>query len=139
MQAYPLFKEEGLGANPLRIADIFNTLESYKEGSLQDLNKLHRYFKGSIEERRGNYSYTNKQFLERSFHWLVNIITFEGNLMPGKTPPSPEARESDSKALSGGNSRGRSFQHGRRVWVLTRRRTGDATGTNPVYPLALSI
>ena len=59
-QAYHIFKEEGPGDNPLRIADVFNFLESYIEASLQAPNKLHLYFKGLIEGKRGNHPYTNK-------------------------------------------------------------------------------
>ncbi len=89
-QAYRIFEEEGARENPIQIANTIVALESYKVASKHDPNQPHRHFKGSIEGKRGNHLYTNKQFLERIFHWLVNTITFEGNLMPGKTLLSPE-------------------------------------------------
>ena len=86
-QAYRIFEEEGLADNPIRIAHTMATLEMYKEASLQDPDELH-HFKGPVEGKKGNHPYTNQQFLDRSFHWLTGTITFEGNLMPGETPPS---------------------------------------------------
>ena len=91
-QAYRIFEEEGLGDNPLIIANVFNTLEDYKEASLQDPNEPHWYFKVPIEGKRGNHPYTNKQFLERSFHWLMNTITWEDNLKADENLPVKSKR-----------------------------------------------
>ena len=122
-QAYRIFEEEeGAGNNPLIIADSFNTLEDYKEASLQDPDDLH-HFKGPIEGKKGNHPYTNQQFLDRCFHWLVNPITWEDYLKPGKTPPS----RADNKMLDRRNSRGGLFKHGRRIRLLAGHQAKDAT------------
>lgn len=59
-QAYRIVEEEGAGNNPLIIADSFNTLEDYKVASQHDPDKLHQYFQGPIEEKKGNHPYTNQ-------------------------------------------------------------------------------
>ena len=98
-QAYRIFEEEGLADNPIRIAHTMATLEMYKEASLQDPDKLH-HFKGPVEGKKGNHPYTNHQFLDRCFHWLTGTITYEGNLMPGETPPNLDQARRISKRLA---------------------------------------
>ena len=98
-QAYRIFEEEGLADNPIRIAHTMATLEMYKEASLQDPDELH-HFKGPVEGKKGNHPYTNQQFLDRCFHWLTGTITYEGNLMPGETPPNLDQARRISKRLA---------------------------------------
>ena len=97
-QAYRIFEEEGAGNNPVQIAHTMASLEMYKEASLQDPDELHR-FKGPVEGKKGNHPYTNQQFLDRSFHWVVNSITYEYNFLPGETPTSREQAERIAKRL----------------------------------------
>ena len=97
-QAYRIFEEEGAGDNPVQIADTMVALEMYKEASLQDSDELH-HFKGPVEGKKGNHPYTNQQFLDRSFHWVVNSITYEYNFLPGETPTSREQAERIAKRL----------------------------------------
>lgn len=99
-QAYRIFEEEGLADNPIRIAHTMATLEMYKEASLQYPDELHQYFEGPMEGKKGNHPYTNQQFLDRSFHWLTGTITFEGNLMPGETPPKLDQARLIAKRLA---------------------------------------
>ena len=98
-QAYRIFKEEGAGDNPVQIADTMASLEMYKEASKQDPEELHQYFAGPMEGKKGNHPYTNQQFLDRSFHWVVNTIADEYNFLPGETPTSREQAERIAKRL----------------------------------------
>ena len=52
-----------------------------------------------MEGKKGNHPYTNQQFLDRSFHWIVNTITYEYNFLPGETPTSREQAEQIAKRL----------------------------------------
>ena len=98
-QAYRIFEEEGAGDNPVQIADTMASLEMYKEASKHDPEELHQYFKGPMEGKKGNHPYTNQQFLDRSFHWIVNTITDEYNFLSGETPTSREQAERIAKGL----------------------------------------
>ena len=98
-QAYRIFEEEGAGDNPVQIADTMASLEMYKEASKHNPEELHQYFEGPLEGKEGNHPYTNQQFLDRSFHWIVNTITDEDNFLPGETPTSREQAERIAKRL----------------------------------------
>ncbi len=98
-QAYRIFEEEGAGDNPVQIADTMASLEMYKEASKHDPEELHQYFAGPMEGKKGNHPYTNQQFLDRGFHWIVNTITDEYNFLPGETPTSREQAERIAKRL----------------------------------------
>ena len=98
-QAYRIFEEEGAGDNPIQIADTMASLEMYKEASKHDPEELHQYFAGPMEGKEGNHPYTNQQFLDRSFHWIVNTIADEYNFLPGETPTSREQAERIAKRL----------------------------------------
>ena len=98
-QAYRIFKEESAGDNPIQIADTMVALEMYKEASKHNPEELHQHFKGPVEGKEGNHPYTNQQFLDRSFHWIVNSITYEYNFLPGETPTSREQAERIAKRL----------------------------------------
>ena len=98
-QAYRIFEEEGAGDNPVQIADTISSLEMYKEASKHDPKELHQYFEGPMEGKKGNHAYTNQQFLDRSFHWIVNTITDEYNFLPSETPTSREQAERIAKRL----------------------------------------
>ena len=98
-QAYRIFKEEGAGDNPVQIADTMASLEMYKEASKHDPEELHQYFAGPMEGKEGNHPYTNQQFLDRGFHWIVNTIADEYNFLPGETPTSREQAERIAKRL----------------------------------------
>ena len=98
-QAYRIFEEEGAGDNPIQIADTMVALEMYKEASKHNPEELHQHFKGPVEGKEGNHPYTNQQFLDRSFHWIVNSITYEYNFLPGETPTSREQAERIAKRL----------------------------------------
>ena len=98
-QAYRIFEEEGAGDNPVQIADTMASLEMYKEASKHDPKELHQYFAGPMEGKKGNHPYTNQQFLDRSFHWIVNTITDEYNFLTGETPTSQEQAERIAKRL----------------------------------------
>ena len=111
-QAYRIFEEEGAGDNPVQIADTMASLEMHKEASKHDLEELHQYFEGPMEGKKGNHPYTNQQFLDRSFHWIVNTITYEYNFLPGETLTS----RADSQTLSGRNSSRRVHWSNLFVW-----------------------
>ena len=98
-QAYRIFEEEGAGDNPVQIADTMASLEMYKEASKHDPEELHQYFSGPMEGKKGNHPYTNQQFLDRGFHWIVNTIADEYNFLPGETPTSREQAERIAKRL----------------------------------------
>ena len=98
-QAYRIFEEEGAGDNPVQIADTMASLEMYKEASKHDPEELHQYFEGPMEGKEGNHPYTNQQFLDRAFHWIVNTIADEYNFLPGETPTSREQAERIAKRL----------------------------------------
>lgn len=98
-QADRIFEEEGDGDNPVQIAHTMASLEMYKEASKHDPEELRQHFEGLVEEKKGNHPYTNQQFLDRSFHWIVNTTTYEYNFLPGETPPSREQAERIAKRL----------------------------------------
>ena len=98
-QAYRIFEEEGAGDNPVQIADTVASLEMYKEASKHDPKEMHQYFAGPMEGKKGNHPYTNQQFLDRGFHWIVNTIADEYNFLPGETPTGREQAERIAKRL----------------------------------------
>ncbi len=75
-------------------------LKNYFVASLQDPDELHQHFRGPIEGKKCNHPYTNQQFLDRCFHWLVNTITWEDYLKPGETLPSKAQAERIAKRLT---------------------------------------
>ena len=98
-QAYRIFEEEGAGDNPIQISDTMVALEMYKEASKLDPEELHQHFRGPMEGKKGDHPYTNQQFLDRSFYWIVNSIIYEYNFLPGETPTSQEQAERIAKRL----------------------------------------
>ena len=125
-QAYSIFQEEGLADNPIRLAHTMVGLERYfvasRQANQHDPGELHQHFRGLVEGKKGNHHYTNQQFLDRSFHWIVNTITYEYNFLPDETLQAERIAKRLVEEIPA-----EGFLYGRRIRLLARHRAKDAT------------
>ena len=89
-QAYRIFKEEGAGDNPVRIADTMTALENYfvnsRQANQHGLDELHPYQTRWDPKTNQRQRITWKEELESDFRCIAGNMDYKPYLLPGEPP-----------------------------------------------------